>query len=219
MSGQSLPAIFVFSFILAIGGVISPGPVSTAIVSQAPRQGWRVGPLIALGHALLELLVVIALAFGLQAVLAQSWVQTAVALMGGALLLWMGARLLLGAWQGQLQLAKAEEGEDQHRTSQLVWLGVATTLANPFWFAWWISVPTSYLAQASALGLMPLAAFYLGHISADFAWDSALAGLVGSGRSWMNQRIYSGILGLCGAFLFYLGLIFFAEGFRLLSTF
>ena len=217
MTGNSFFEIFVFSLVLGFGGAVSPGPVSTAIVSRAPRQGIRVGPLVALGHATLELLMVGVIAFGLQRVLSQNNVQIAVSLLGGLLLIFMGAKMLLDLRKGGMRLPKAEDASEQSRTSQLVWLGIATTLANPFWFAWWISVPSSYLAQVSALGLLPLAAFYLGHITADFAWDSALAAFVGGGRRWMSDNIYGLIIVASGAFLLYLGVSFIREGLRLLG--
>ena len=66
----TIPGVFVFSFLLALGAVISPGPVSTAIVSQAPRRGWQVGPLLATGHSLMELLIVLLVTVGLGAGLA-----------------------------------------------------------------------------------------------------------------------------------------------------
>ncbi|MEK6587657.1 MAG: LysE family transporter, partial [Chloroflexota bacterium] len=65
MPTESLLAIFVFSFVVTFGAVVSPGPVTAAILSESPRQGWKVGPLIAGGHSLLELLMVILIALGL----------------------------------------------------------------------------------------------------------------------------------------------------------
>ena len=40
MLPTSLAAIFVFSFVVGMGAVVSPGPVSTAIVSQSASRGW-----------------------------------------------------------------------------------------------------------------------------------------------------------------------------------
>ena len=79
---SSLQAVFLFSFLAAIGAVISPGPVSAAIVSQAPRRSWLAG------HSVLELGIVLLIAFGLSAWLARPWIQTAIALLGG--LRWPG---------------------------------------------------------------------------------------------------------------------------------
>ena len=209
--------IFLFSFVLGLGGAVSPGPVSTAIISLAPRQGWRVGPLIALGHSLLELLVVVLIAFGLQRFLSQTIFQIAISFLGGLLLIYMGTSMLNDLRQGKMRLPKESDKGEHNEIRKIVWLGVATTLANPFWFAWWITVPTSYLAQTAALETLPLAAFYLGHISADFAWDSSLASFVASERPWMNDNVYGIIIAASGLFLVNLGASFLLEGLRLLA--
>ena len=218
MADTSLIAIFSFSFVLAIGAVMSPGPVSTAIVSQSPRLGWRVGPSVAFGHSILEFIIVIALAFGLQGLLAQPGVESAIALLGGGLLIWMGLNMLLGTLRGKLKLPTAGANAGSSSIRQMIWLGVIATLANPVWYAWWVSVPPSYLAQASAIGLAPLAAFYLGHISADFLWDTLLASLVSGGRKWMTDRIYAAIIALCALFFVYLGLTFLMRGLDIVQT-
>jgi threonine/homoserine/homoserine lactone efflux protein len=56
--------LLAWSFGVAIGPVISPGPVSTAIVTEGVRRGSRAGPLVSTGHALMELAMVGALALG-----------------------------------------------------------------------------------------------------------------------------------------------------------
>ena len=120
MTENSLLEIFIFSFVLGLGGAVSPGPVSTAIISRAPRQGIRVGPLVALGHAILELLMVVVIAFGLQRALSQSNVQIAVSLAGGMLLVFMGAKMYLDLRKGGMRLAQVDDVSEQSKTGQLV---------------------------------------------------------------------------------------------------
>ena len=64
---MSFPILFGFSFVVGFGAVITPGPISTAIVSESARRGFIVGPLVALGHCALELVMVVLLALGLGA--------------------------------------------------------------------------------------------------------------------------------------------------------
>lgn len=217
MPGESFLSILVFSFLLAIGAVMSPGPVSTTIISQAPRSGWRIGPLITIGHAILELLMVLALAFGLQSILALPAVEILIALLGGALLIWMGFSMLLRLRQGRFSITSAAEEEQKETMRRVVWLGILATVANPFWFGWWVSVPPSYLSQVGELGFLALMAFFIGHISADFAWNSFLAAAVGGGRKWINDRVYKIILGACAFFFVYLGFTFLGAGISLVQ--
>lgn len=183
-----------------------------AVVSQSARRGWVAGPLISTGHALLELALVVLIAFGLSTGLARPAVQTLIALLGGGLLIWMGAGMALAALRGNVHLPGKEKGSAIMTGWQILGLGMVTTISNPFWYAWWVTVAAGYLAQAQTLGAASIAAFYLGHISADYGWNTALAALVGGGRRWFTDRHYRGIIFVCGAFLIYLGLVFLLRG-------
>jgi len=55
-------------------------------------------------------------------------------------------------------------------------------------------------------------AFYLGHIAADYAWDTILSTVVGSGRRWMTDAVYRTLLLACGIFFIYLGGTFLVHG-------
>jgi len=211
-------AVFSFSFMLAIGAVASPGPVSTAIVSQAPRRGWRVGPLVATGHSLMEFLLVVLLTLGLGAGLASQGVQTGIAFLGGILLLWMGMTIFWQLVRGKVHLPRAEEQSKPLSNGQFVGIGVFATLSNPFWYAWWVTVGAGYLSGylSKAEGAALVIAFFLGHIAADYAWDTLLSTVVGGGRRWMTDVVYRTLLLACGFFFIYLGGTFLYHGVRAL---
>lgn len=210
-SGSFL-AVFIFSFVIGMGAVVSPGPVSTAIVSQAPRRGWLAGPLVATGHSVTELIIVLFILLGLGSVLAHPAIQTQIAILGGLLLLWMGASMILSTWRGKVHLPQIGADVSQKSSPQLVGLGMLATVSNPFWYAWWVTVAAGYLAQAKIAGIAAVGAFYLGHVSADYLWDTTLSAVVGGGRRWMTDHLYQGILVLCAAFFIYLGFVFLLQG-------
>ena len=213
---MSLPLLFAFSFVVGFGAVVTPGPISTAIVSESARRGFVVGPLVATGHVLLELIMVLLLALGISAGLHTPPVIAVVSLLGGALLMFMGGTMIWGAVRGRLALPKP--GADVRLLShrQLLGLGMAATLVNPFWYAWWLTVGTTYLAfpQVRALGLVGLLVFYFGHIAGDYLWDCILSGVVGGGRQWISEGLYKWGIVACGAYLVYLGVTFFVSPFH-----
>jgi threonine/homoserine/homoserine lactone efflux protein len=209
---SSLIAVFTFSFVVGLGAVISPGPVSTTIVSQAPWRGWKTGPLVATGHALLELLLVALITVGLGVGLAHPSVQIVIAFLGGLLLAWMGGSMIWNTWLGKIHLPGKNEKLPPMTSWQLVGLGMLATLSNPFWYAWWVTVAAGYLAQAQTLSIAAVLAFYLGHIVADYAWDTVLSAVVGGGRRWMTDKAYRILIYACGAFFVYLGWVFLAQG-------
>jgi threonine/homoserine/homoserine lactone efflux protein len=215
MPTQNVAAVFIFSFLVSFGAVVSPGPVSAAIVSEGPRYGWKVGPLMALGHSALEAIITVLIAIGLSAGLATPGVQRLIAILGGFVLLWIGANYLLDTWRGSIHLPQAEAAGQGRKPFGLIGLGLATTLSNPFWYAWWVTVAAGYLAQAQSLGIWGPMIFYLGHISADFFWDSFLASAVSWGGRWLTDRRYQALIVVTGCFMLYLGVRFLWVGFTL----
>jgi len=210
---DSILGVLVFAFVVSLSAAASPGPVSAAVVTEAPRQGWRVGPLISVGHSLLELLVVGLIALGLSAGMASPPIQRAIAGLGGVVLLVLGASYLVGAARGTMRLPEADRAAPRRTPMRLIGLGILTTASNPFWYAWWVTVAAGYLAQAQALGLAGVGAFYIGHISADFAWNTTVAAATSAGRRWLTGGRYRLLIAVMGAFMGYLGIRFLLTAF------
>ena len=212
---MTLLLLFAFSFVVGFGAVVTPGPVSTAIVSESARRGFVVGPLVATGHVFLEFIMVMLLALGLSAGLNTPTVTTVIALLGGLLLMWMGGGMVWGALKGRIGLPKPGANVKLLSNWQLLGLGIGATLVNPFWYAWWITVGATYMAfpQVQVLGLTGLLVFYFGHILGDYLWDSILSGVVGGGRKWLTDGVYKWIIVACGAYLIYLGSVFMTSPF------
>jgi threonine/homoserine/homoserine lactone efflux protein len=212
----SLQLLFAFSFVAGFGAVITPGPVSTAIVSESARRGFMVGPLVATGHVAVEFVMVVLLALGVSAGLHTPPILGVISLLGGALLVWMGGGMVWGASKGKFALPKPGGDVKVVSNWHLLGLGVGATVVNPFWYGWWLTVGTTYLAfpQVRALGLTGLLAFYCGHIAGDYLWDCILSGVVGGGRRWITDAVYKWVVVGCGAYLVYLGAVFFVAPFR-----
>lgn len=213
---MSLTTIFLASFAFGFAAVITPGPVSTAIVSQAPRRGWTVGPLIATGHSIAEVVIMALVALGLTTVMDSIVIQTVIAFLGGGLLVWMGWGMVSGAWQGEIRIPGVTGEVDKLNAGQMVRLGIVTTLVNPFWYAWWITSVPAYMIENNVLTTSAVVAFFFGHISADYVWDTFLSGVVASGKRWITDRVYQWIIGVCGTYLIYLGILFIVQGWTLL---
>ena len=204
-------AIFYFSLLVSFGAVVSPGPVSAAILSEAPRKGWRVGPLIALGHTSLELILVVLISLGLAVIMKAPTIRIIISAVGGLVLLWIGAGYALAGWKNRMHLPNPDQHIAPRSSLSLIGLGMLTTLSNPFWYTWWVTVAAGYLAQAQAISVAAVGAFYVGHISADFAWDTALATATGAGQRWLSQRAYRALILITGGFMIYLGVVYCAH--------
>ena len=212
MPNSSLITVFVFAFAISIGAVVSPGPVSAAIVTEAPRKGWRVGPLIATGHIGLELILIILIALGLSTVLANSTIQQIIAIAGSVLLLYMGLGYIWSVLNGTISLPDANPQLRSSSPRSLIGLGVITTISNPFWYAWWATIVPGYLGESRILGLGAIATFYLGHITADYLWDTFLSVTLSVGKRWLTEARYKFLILITGGFMIYLGIVFAQQG-------
>jgi threonine/homoserine/homoserine lactone efflux protein len=92
----------VTSFIVALSGALMPGPLLTLTVGESARRGFWAGPLIILGHAALELALVLLLLAGVGVWLHRPAILGTVGILGGGMLAWMGHGLLKVSRHGHL---------------------------------------------------------------------------------------------------------------------
>lgn len=199
-------------WIVGFTGAMMPGPVTTLIVTESARRGFIAGPLVTVGHVLLELVMVIALFFGLGDVLKQNVVAGVIGLMGGLFLLWMGWGILKSAWRGEVSLTLTANESTSGASSNPVVQGVLTSISNPYWLLWWATVGAASLITFRAYGLAGIVAFYIGHTLADWVWNNAVAFIVATGRRLMSDKVYQAILIVCGGFLIMLSFYFVIAG-------
>ncbi len=229
MSPAALAAIFGTSFVVSLSGALSPGPLTTLAIREGVRRGPWAGPLLALGHGALELAVVAGLALGLSQVLGHDAVAATIAALGGLFLLWLGSQIIRTAPRQELQAGDASGGVGPQSgggsaplagaarvesilslrdAGVLAFLGLAVSVANPFWVVWWATIGAAYIVEALDSGAAGVASFYSAHIIADLGWLSLIAFALSSGRRLMSQGVYQGILAACGVFLLGMGVWF-----------
>jgi len=212
---MALLPLFVTAFMVGFSGAMMPGPVSTVTLAQSMRRGFWAGPLITVGHAVVEGLMVAALALGLGGLLQRPEIVATIGWAGGLVLLWMGYGLIRHAWyhMGD-QASDAEAPSPLAGQSAPVQAGMMTSVANPYWFLWWATVGASYVLLALDRGLAGLLAFYSGHILSDLSWNSLLALAGATGRRLLTGRLHQLLFLLCGVFLLGLGGYFLWTGLR-----
>jgi threonine/homoserine/homoserine lactone efflux protein len=198
-----LAAVFGASFTLALSGALMPGPLFTITISESAKCGFKAGPLLMIGHAILELLLVIAIIKGLGTYLQLPPVLGVIALLGGILLLYLGTDMVRSA--GRLSLQSGSEDLAPRHGKHPIILGIMASLANPYWTLWWATIGLGYLATAMKFGYAGVAAFFLGHIAADFAWYSLLSFGMSRGKAFLKDAGYQRLIRVCGVFLFCFG--------------
>lgn len=206
----ALALIFWSSLILGFTGALMPGPLLTVDISESAKKGFRSGPLLVVGHGIVEGLVVVGLAFGLNQLIQESAIKGFVGIVGGGFLVWMGYGIVKAAYRGEVSLKVGDNAGTM--TSGPILSGALVSLSNPYWVLWWATAGAAYVFVALERGAAGLVSFYSGHILSDLIWYSTVALVISKGKSLLSDSIYRGILMVCGVFLWFLSLYFIYTG-------
>jgi threonine/homoserine/homoserine lactone efflux protein len=200
------------SFILGFSGACMPGPLLTVTVAETLRRGPWAGPMLVLGHGLLEAMVVLLVLFGLGDWVQQPGVFATFALIGGGMLVWMGGGMLRSLPQLSLQVT----GTERSRMHPVI-AGALVSLANPYFTLWWATVGFGYMVVAYEAGVVGVVVFYIFHILSDLVWYAFISGSLSLGRNLLNDLIYRWLVAFCAVFLVGFGAYFGWRGFMAYS--
>src|SRR5512136_1082437 len=201
---QEIAQMLATAFAIGLTGALAPGPTLLATVNSSLQEGWKAGPKVAAGHALVEVLIFLIIVGGLASVMQQY--ARAISIAGGLALIAFGIMTAIGAKSAVLK------GPEQEKPGGSAFLaGAVTSAANPYFWIWWLSVGSAFLLSGLNSGLIMAAAFIVGHWGADFGWYTLVSGSLDRGRSVLSQSSYRRILGICGIFLICFGLYFLGK--------
>ncbi len=184
-----------------------PGPVLAVTVRYSARNGIKSGPLIILGHGLLELALIGILLAGLGSVFRLPAFIRVVSAVGGLVLIWMA----ISGWRQSAGKADGTSAEKRRSKLVMVGAGIATSASNPYWLIWWSTVGMAYLALAWRYRWWGLTVFFAGHILADLSWYSLVSWGTARGGRRLSGTFQSGLLKGCSLFLLLLGIFFLAR--------
>ena len=146
-------------------------------------------------------------------VLKNRFVTGAIGIVGGSVLLWFAYGMITTAYSGiSAPQATAAAQAETVTYFGLVGKGAITSLSNPYWLIWWATIGATYMMVSLEKSVVGISAFYVGHISADFLWYCAVGGALVLGKQILSDRVYMGLIIICGLFLVYLGVYFLYSG-------
>ena len=193
-------------FLIALSGVLIPGPLLAYIVLKTPSYGPRTGLFSATGHVLVEFGVLALIALGFGFVLESELFRTAVGTIGGILLSALAMLYFLKIRSGG---PMSTVGIRHHPIAGGV---LFSTVFNPSVLLWWATIGMATLMDAVLTAALAGAAFWLiGHFLADFGWFSLVSYSVAKGRRVMGTKAYLGLLVACGCVLLVFGVLFIAR--------
>jgi threonine/homoserine/homoserine lactone efflux protein len=189
-------AIFTLSFTIALSGALAPGPLLAAVIAQTARHGAKTGPLLILGHAIVEIAMVALIVLGCARFMNNPVIFKSIALAGAGILAYFGISLFLS-----LKTASMEPSRAPQHVKHLTLMGITMSLSNPYWSIWWLTIGMGLVLVAQKRGWAGVAVFFLGHILADLAWYSFISFSLSRNISRISLRVYRGMLGTCALLL------------------
>jgi len=182
---------------------MAPGPITAATLAAGARSR-HAGALIALGHAVVEMPLILLLAAGIGAFLKSPAVKAGIGLAGGVVLVLMGAQLLLS-----LRSCKTDSEATVQRRPFMT--GVVLTGANPYFLFWWATVGLALATQATEYGAVALLAFGVVHWLCDLGWLEVLSWAGFRSSQAFGLRSQKVISVICAIVLLGFGLKFLYE--------
>jgi threonine/homoserine/homoserine lactone efflux protein len=206
----SLFSLFSIGFIMGLTGAMAPGPLLTITIGESAKRGGIVGPLVVLGHGILELALLILIVFGVGSFLNNPKVLSVIAFFGGFVLVYMGYSIMRSLKTYSLSESTVGAKQGLHP----VITGIVVSLSNPYWFIWWITIGMGYVMFACDLGMVGILAFFIGHILSDLVWYSFVSYSVQFGGRYLNLKIIKSILFVCSIFLIVFGIFFIIKSYN-----
>lgn len=195
--------MFVLGFLIGLTGALAPGPTLIATINATLRGGWTMGPRVTLGHIAVEILMVILIVAGLTVLIGRySWL---IAIVGGTALIIFGILTIIESRHARVDLSLSAASPAESSIPRPFISGAVTSISNPYFWLWWLTVGSSLLIGAYAGGILSAVSFILGHWGADLSWFSLVSASIHKGRFILGEREYRWTLGFCGVFLILFG--------------
>jgi len=212
--------IFSFSFLVALTGAMSPGPLLTYTIIKSiksDKRGYLIGLWVIVGHAILEMGIIFILLLGFSFALKNTYVVKTIGVLGGLILVYFGFSIIRSIYLKNIGTSFLENSKSENTNEQSfqnrglenpVIGGILVSMSNPYWWVWWATIGFAFMVQfkISFKQWPELLAFFLGHEAGDLVWYLLISFLAFFGLRHLNRKIYYGVLFLCGAFMIFFGL-------------
>ena len=187
---------------------------------------------IIIGHALLEMVIIIFLLLGFSFVLQNIIVVRSIGIIGGLILIGFGASIIRDVYRGSVSTSFLDPAQSSEEKSTIpkqkgignpVIGGIVVSMTNPYWWVWWATIGFAFILQfdISFRQWPKLIAFFLGHEAGDLIWYLLVSTFTFLGLRHLNKKVYYGILVICGIFMIlfgiYMGVSPFLKGVGLIA--
>jgi len=205
-----LSAFLLEAVLISLSGVIAPGPITAVTVSKGTKSP-HAGAMIALGHGIVEIPLMILILYGFGDILKITYIKAIIGLLGGLFLMKMGLGLLKGIKQTKI------DSSNDPRSPLMA--GIILSLANPYFLIWWATIGSILIFRSITFGLLGFIIFMILHWFCDFFWCYFLSALSFKGGQFFGKRLQQVLFAICGVFLLFFSTKFIYDAAKTIFSF
>ncbi len=178
--------------VISLSGVMAPGPMFAVTLAKSYRSPWA-GALVSLGHAIIEVPLILLIYFGFAQFFQNSMVQFGLSIAGGGMIIWLG----IAMFRSRTEVVR--QGKDLPYNAFVA--GILTSGFNPFFLVWWATIGSMLLMKFLDFGTTGLITFIFVHWLCDFAWLSLVSIFIYRTHSMWNRKFQEWLFIACSLLL------------------
>jgi len=175
-------------------------------LAKSYRSPWA-GAQISLGHAVIEVPLILLIYFGFARLFENNIVQLVLSLLGGAMIIWMGIAMF------RARTEVVQRGNDLPYSAFVA--GILTSGFNPYFLLCWATIGSMLVMNFLGFGITGLIVLILVHWLCDLVWLSLVSIVVYRTHSLWGLKFQGWLFITCSLLLIGFGGWFLVSGIRL----
>ena len=189
--------------VVSFSGVMAPGPMFAVTLTKSYKSPLA-GVWISLGHAVIEVPLILLIYFGFAQFFQNTIVQLVLSIVGGSMIIWLG----IGMFRARVGVV--QKGKDLPYNAFVA--GILTSGLNPFFLVWWATIGSMLIMKFIGFGTPGLVIFIIAHWLCDLIWLSLVSVLIYRTHTLWGQRVQEWIFIACSLLLVGFGGWFLVSG-------
>ena len=201
-------AIIFSVIVISLSGVMMPGPMFAVTVAKSYRSPWA-GTKISIGHAIVEVPIILLIYFGFAQFFQHNTVQIALSLLGGAVIIWLGINMF------RARKEVVAGGKDLKYGA--ITAGIVMSAINPLFLLWWATVGSMLVMKFTAISTIGLPVLVVTHWTCDLVWLTFVSFLIYRTKALWGMRLQEWIFAICSLLLVGFGVWYLVSGIQKIS--
>lgn len=191
--------------VISLSGVMMPGPMTAVTLAKSYKSPWA-GAWIAIGHAVIEVPLILLIYFGFAQFFQISIVRLALSVAGSGMIIWLGISMF------RARTGVVRQGKDLPYNAFTA--GILTSGFNPFFLVWWATIGSMLIMRILEFGTMGLIIFIIVHWLCDLVWLTLVSNVIYRTHTFWRPKVQEWLFISCSLLLVGFGIWFLISGIR-----